>query len=158
MHFNLIANNEGVSLEKIDLSQNSDVSNWHSAATNVGYATPGNINSQALQNTNISNNSFSVSCKVFSPNQDGHHDEVLLQYQLPKTGSTASIYVFNAAGDMVKQLANNHLLSTNGVYQWDGTTAKGEKAHNGYYIINTIILHADGNNEVANIPVVLWVE
>jgi flagellar hook assembly protein FlgD len=79
-------------------------------------------------------------------------------YTIPKLGTTANIHVFNTAGEIVKQLANNHLLSTNGVYQWDGTTSKGEKAQNGYYLIRVEMLNSDGKNDVAEIPVVLWVD
>ena len=46
-HFKLISDAEGVSLERIDFNAASQsAENWHSAATNVGYGTPGYKNSQ----------------------------------------------------------------------------------------------------------------
>ena len=158
MHYSLIANPEGVSLEKINLNETSEINNWHSASSTVGFATPGNINSQNIDSQSNSSQFFSISSKVFSPNEDGNNDVLLMMYSVPKLGTTASIYIFNTAGEIVKQLANNHLLSTNGVYQWDGTTAKGEKAQNGYYLIRVEMLNSDGKNDVAEIPVVLWVD
>ena len=115
------------------------------------------MNSQYL-NSNYSTKNFFVSSKVFSPNEDGDKDFLLLNYLLPKHGVTASINVFNTNGYIVKQLANNHLLATNGVYQWNGTTDKGEKAQNGYYLIRVEMLNLDGENEYSEIPVVLWCE
>ena len=157
IHFELITDNEGVSLEKINILPQYNYSNWHSASTNIGYATPGYLNSQYL-NSNYSTKNFFVSSKVFSPNEDGDKDFLLLNYLLPKHGVTASINVFNTNGYIVKQLANNHLLATNGVYQWNGTTDKGEKAQNGYYLIRVDMLNLNGENEYSEIPVVLWCE
>ena len=101
---------------------------------------------------------FSVSTKVISPNQDGYNDYALLQYQLPQLGNVATIYVYNTAGEIVKQLANNHLLSTVGQYQWDGVTDSGIKAPNGYYFIRVDLFDGEGNNKVAELPVVLWTD
>jgi hypothetical protein len=49
MHYPLLRNKEGVSLEKINYkisSQQSD--NWHSASASENYATPTNVNSQFI--------------------------------------------------------------------------------------------------------------
>ena len=48
-HFPLIHNSEGVALERIDYNASSVKSNFHSAATSVGYGTPGYKNSQSQQ-------------------------------------------------------------------------------------------------------------
>jgi hypothetical protein len=157
MHYELINDNEGVSLEKINLGLPSENSNWHSASSTVGYATPGYLNSQNFNNVNLKDN-FSISTKVISPNQDGYNDYVLLQYQLPQLGNVATIYVYNTAGEIVKQLANNHLLSTVGQYQWDGVTDLGIKAPNGYYFIRVDLFDSEGNNKVAELPLVLWTD
>jgi hypothetical protein len=157
MHFDLIADKEGVSLEKINLQLGSQKDNWHSASSTVGYATPGNVNSQH-QLPVSSAVVFNASTKVLSPNQDGYHDFVLLQYQMLQPGSTATIVVYNMAGEIVRQLVSNHLLGLNGVYQWDGTDAFGEKVANGYYLIRIDLLHHYGNAEIVEIPIAVWVE
>src|SRR5687768_4670734 len=66
-HFALIADAEGVSLERIDPekpTQNAD--NWHSAASTVNYGTPTYKNSQYKQPDNI-NATVEITPKVFSP-------------------------------------------------------------------------------------------
>src|SRR5690606_10795290 len=45
-HFALLHNTEGVSLERVDYNGPSTSANFHSAATSVGYGTPGYKNSQ----------------------------------------------------------------------------------------------------------------
>ena len=157
MHYELINDNEGVSLEKINLGLPSENSNWHSASSTVGYGTPGHLNSQNFNNVILKDN-FSISTKIISPNQDGYNDYALLQYQLPQLGNVATIYVYNTAGEIVKQLANNHLLSTVGQYQWDGVTDSGIKAPNGYYFIRVDLFDGEGNNKVAELPLVLWTD
>ena len=67
MHFELIKDPEGVSLERVLLNNYSTNSNliWHSAAESVGWGTPGETNSQYYLST-ISNSIFSVLNDVFS--------------------------------------------------------------------------------------------
>ena len=48
-HFPLIDNAEGVALERMNYNKSTqDKQNWHSAATNIGYGTPGYQNSQYI--------------------------------------------------------------------------------------------------------------
>ena len=157
MHVDLINNNEGVSLEKINLALGSQKDNWHSASSTVGYASPGNVNSQNQVSIPIAS-IFNASSKVLSPNQDGYHDFVLLQYQMFQTGTTATIDIYNMAGELERQLVANHLLGMSGIYQWDGTNTFGEKVANGYYLIRIDLLHHNGNAEIVEIPIAVWVE
>lgn len=154
LHFDLLIDKEGISLEKINLYMSSNASNWHSASTEVGYATPGLPNSQHASSNNVQ--SFTVSNSILSPDQDGNNDFVLIEYQLKQPGTTANINIYNTAGENVKQIANNHLLSSNGMYQWDGVSDKGELVHKGYYLIRIEMLHQHGANEVTEIPIVVW--
>ena len=92
-HFDLIANAEGVSLERIDPdkpTQNED--NWHSAASTAGYGTPTYKNSQYKQTNNISE-TVEITPKVFSPDNDGIDDIATIQYQITETGYVANISI-----------------------------------------------------------------
>lgn len=51
-HFPLISNRKGISLERIDYNNpTQDPGNWHSAASDAGYGTPGRQNSQFRQDS-----------------------------------------------------------------------------------------------------------
>ena len=91
--FALIANPDGVSLERIDpdgISQ--EATNWHSAASTAGYGTPTYKNSQykLLQSINAT---IEVTPKVFSPDNDGRDDIATIQYKTTEPGYVANIII-----------------------------------------------------------------
>jgi hypothetical protein len=146
-HFDLIANAEGVSLERIDPekpTQNSD--NWHSAASTAGYGTPTYKNSQYKQDNNI-NATIEVSPKVFSPDNDGIDDIATIQYQLGETGYVANITIFDASGRLVRHLVKNATLGLKGSWNWDGLDEKGRKLLIGNYIIYTELFNLRGKKK-----------
>ena len=81
-HFQLLENVEGVSLERINPNTTTqNPSNWHSASATVGYASPGNRNSQYFQGEQTAGN-ISISPKMISPDNDGKDDFLNIHYQL----------------------------------------------------------------------------
>ena len=135
MHYCLLQSEEGVSLERINPHRKTqDASNWHSAASIVGYATPCFQNSCYCNNIEHEN-AFSVYPEIFSPDQDGYNDILQISYRFKKAGYKASINIYNNAGRKVKTLINNMLLSTEGVVSWDGSSDEQLKAGVGIYII-----------------------
>ncbi len=144
-HFVLLDDEEGVSLEKIspNLTTN-DRNNWHSAAENAGFGTPGYANSQFTENINHTAN-FTLQEKVFSPNQDGDKDQLLINYSLDKPGYLATVKVYNDRGYFIKTLNNNSLLSQNGILTWDGTKNNQQVASIGIYILVYELFHPDGD-------------
>jgi hypothetical protein len=154
-HFGLIADAEGVALERIDpdgLSQNK--ANWHSAASTAGYGTPTYQNSQYKQ-TNSSNAKIELSSKTFSPDGDGIDDVLLIQYSIEERGYVANIIIFDASGRQVRQLVKNDLLALKGVWKWDGLNEKGLKLPIGTYIIYTEMFNLQGKKESFKNTVVL---
>jgi hypothetical protein len=134
MHFALLDNKEGVSLERIDFNRPSaDRSNWTSAASSAGYATPTYRNSQ-YATTAYANQMLQVSPEVFSPDGDGFNDVINFSYDIGEPGYTGNLYIFNSGGMMIKHLLRNEVLGTKGIYSWDGVTDNNEKAAIGIYI------------------------
>jgi len=82
-HFQLIDNVKGVSLERISLSSpTNEESNWASAASGIGFATPGVQNSSAFTPSDNLMEQFELANKVFSPNSDGFDDFATVEYEL----------------------------------------------------------------------------
>jgi len=148
-HFQLIDDTEGVSLERVSFEvESTNLRNWQSAAKNVLFATPGYENSSAIGIISAEDN-FEVLTETFSPNQDGDDDQMILSYNFEKSGFVASIAIYDAAGFKIKELTNNELLGTEGIFTWDGTNQEGQIADIGIYLIVGNIFHPDG--EIINL-------
>jgi hypothetical protein len=133
MHFALLDNKDGVSLERIDVNRlASDQSNWTSASFTSGYGTPTARNSQYVSVN--SKGDFSAQPEVFSPDGDGYNDLVHFSYQFEQPGYTGNLKIYNASGQLQKNLLRNEILGTNGVFSWDGITDNGTKAPIGIYL------------------------
>jgi len=143
MHFSLMDDKEGVSLERISADgrvNNRD--NWHSASSNSGYATPGYRNSQDVEKTS---RNFFIEPKVFTPNLDGNRDFTLIHYRLGKPGYMASITIYDIQGREIIRLVKNELLSVEGFYKWEGNNDANEKVRTGTYIVYFEIFDLEGN-------------
>lgn len=154
-HFPLLANPEGVSLERINFSQpTNNNSNWISASSTSGFGTPGYQNSQFRTDV-LLQGAMHVSPKIFSPDQDGHDDFTVLEYQMNEPGYVATISIFDASGRRVRTLANNSTLSMKGNFRWDGLDDKSRAASMGAYIIVTEIFNLQGKTRRFRNSVVL---
>ncbi len=146
MHFALLNDFKGVSLERIDYNRlTSDNTNWHSAAEDAGYATPGYENSQ-YQNVEITDE-ISISPETFSPDNDGIDDVVNISYQFAEAGYVANIVLYDAKGRLIKNLLLNELLGTKGTFSWDGINENNEKAGIGIYIIYFEVFQLNGDTK-----------
>ena len=135
MQFALLNNVEGISLERINSEwPTNDPGNWHSAAEDAGYATPGYENSQQKLSEQTSPE-FVVEPEVFSPDNDGKDDILLIKYTLPDPGNVTNITVFDAKGLLVRHVARNAILGTSGVFTWDGLDENHRKASMGIYVV-----------------------
>ena len=145
MHAPLLADKEGVALERTSVfAATTDFGNWHSAATQAGYGTPGYRNSQAETDTKTEP-VVTFAPKAFSPNSDGYNDDFTIQYQLDNPGYYINISVFDAAGRFIVQLARNEILGTSGSYKWNGTDKTGQRQNLGVYVVIVEIFDLNGN-------------
>jgi hypothetical protein len=143
MHSLFLKDDEGVSLERISFSEETNErANWKSAASVAGFATPGfaNSNSRAEVTTN---GEVTVEPEAFSP-LESPHDFVLIHYKFDTGGYVANVDVVDAYGRMIYNLANNELLGTSGFFRWDGNDVDGRKARVGYYMIRFEVFDATG--------------
>jgi hypothetical protein len=142
-HFDLLDNTDGVSLERIDPNGVSDSEfNWHSAAEDYGFGTPGRKNSQFLPA--VSNGNLTLTNEVFSPDNDGFEDILQISYTLSEPGMLAKAQMFDERGRLVKTIFSNEYLGTEGVFYWDGTTENQAKASIGIYILRFEVFSTSG--------------
>ncbi|MDU0369486.1 lamin tail domain-containing protein [Hymenobacter endophyticus] len=145
-HLKLLDNVEGVSLERIRAAGPSEASNFHSAAGSVGYATPGRPNSQ--QQPDVTGTGvLTLEPEIFTPDDDGQQDFTTLAYQLDQPGYAGSVTIYDAQGRLARRLVRNETLATQGTWQWDGLTDRGQKASVGYYILHVELFRPSGGQK-----------
>ncbi|GAB3166905.1 lamin tail domain-containing protein [Telluribacter humicola] len=143
-HSPLLGSREGVSLERMYYDRPANTpSNWHSAASTVGYATPGYANSQGVREE--AQDGFVVEPEAFTPDGDGMDDYVAISYTLSAAGQVATIRIFDLSGRLIKNLVQNQLIGTYGDVRWDGTNERGEAVRMGYYLLLIDTFDATGN-------------
>ena len=145
MHFKLIADKKGVSLERIDpYRKSTDKGNWNSATTTVGFATPGYVNSQHRIPTQNTADIY-LDPKVFSPDGDGFDDLLNIHYKLPEPNYMANIYVFDANGRLMAHPLKSVTLEQSGILTWDGFIDNSQvRAPFGIYVILFEAFHPNG--------------
>lgn len=147
MHSPFLADEEGVSLERISLEKPaSDLDNWASAAASAGFATPGLPNSQAGSENEIQDE-ITPEPKAFSPNGDGFNDELTIKFSLSKPGYIANVRIFDVAGRQVRFLIKNQSLAQQGNWLWDGKSESGQKLTIGVYIILVEVFDQEGHTK-----------
>ena len=147
MHFPLLNDTKGISLERIDFNrETNDKTNWHSAAGIAGFATPAYENSQ-YHHSRETNETIHVSPEIFSPDNDGFNDVVTINYIFNSPGFTANVIIYDAKGRLVRRLLRNELIGVKGEFSWDGITDNIEKASIGIYVIYIEVFSLDGKVE-----------
>jgi len=145
LHFVLLNQTEGVSLERVDPDRPSgDNSNWHSAAADAGYATPGFQNSQ-YSPAEGDGGELTADPAIFSPDNDGFQDILNLTYRFEEPGYVGTMVVFDIAGRESRHLMDNVLLGTSGTLSWDGILDTGDKARIGPYVVYFEVYDLAGN-------------
>ena len=136
-----------VSLERIDpMGNTQEAENWQSASAIVGYNTAGWENSQHIEDSGSeSDKAFWLEEETFSPNNDGHEDLLVINYQMPTAGYTVTIDAYTRHGAHVCRVADNMLIDSEGQVRWDGTTRDGAMVAAGLYVIVVRAANDDGD-------------
>jgi hypothetical protein len=145
MHFGLIKDADGVSLERISFKNSTDApGNFRSAAAAAGFATPGYKNSQWIEESPSAEEVFLLS-KTFSPDNDGFEDVLSINYHFAKPGLVANTSIFTDKGVLVRRIQKNQTLASEGTVVWDGLNEQNEKASLGIYVIYMEVFDLRGN-------------
>jgi hypothetical protein len=107
--------------------------NWFSGGASYGGATPGRANSQQSSANPVG--VLSLSFPELSPDLDGYHDRLEVNYQMSNPGLFACASIFTLDGQKLKDLLINESIGTSGQFFWDGTTQFGTLAPAGIYVL-----------------------
>ena len=144
-HFALLSDRKGITLERVNPNiPSSDVTNWNSAASEVGFGTPGYRNSQFTPLGSANQGKISITPEAFSPDGDGYDDIAAINYSLGESGFSGSFYIYDANGRLIKTIAKAVLLGTEGTYFWNGISDSNEKAKVGIYVAVLEAFKPDG--------------
>lgn len=128
---------KGISLERIDPNGNTDdPGNWGSSTLPEG-GTPGAGNSlfqvpQTMQDTNT----ISLEPNPFSPDDDGHEDNLFISYSFDDPNFMLRVRIYDRYGRHVRTLAESHHAGFDGSMVWDGRTDGGVTGRIGIYIVH----------------------
>lgn len=144
MHYPLLTETKGVSLERVSPAISSmDADNWHSAAAPL-YGTPGYQNSVFIEdNDEVSD--IVINPAVFSPDNDGFNDITTINMSDFGVGYTVRIIIFDSQGRLVKNLVNNQSIATNNTFVWDGLDENGRIVPPGIYVVFAEVFDVQGD-------------
>jgi hypothetical protein len=146
-HLPLIADEDGVALERIDYNQpTQNQDNWTSAASTSGFGTPTYQNSEFMADAKLKA-AIDVTPKLFSPDNDGNQDFCFINYQVSEPGNIANISIFDASGRPVRFLIKNATLGLTGNFRWDGLDDTQRKLPIGMYIVFTEVFNLQGKTK-----------
>lgn len=147
MQYPLLQYTQGVALERVNPDgKTNDWENWHSAAENVGFGTPGYKNSQTISvNPDTLPGEVWIEPEIFSPDNDGYQDLLPVYYKFKTAGNTISIKIYDASGHPVRQLVNNRYVGSHGEFTWNGLQDDGTRAPAGIYILYVQVFDEQGH-------------
>ena len=148
MHYPLLSNKAGVSLERVDpLSSSSATGSWHSASSDAHYATPGFVNSQFRKLDSTASSNLRLFPALISPDNDGQDDLLNIQYQFNETGTLLSAYVFHQNGQLLSTIIDNNLCGKAGSFSWNGLDAKNNRLPEGVYVVLIETFNLNGKTQ-----------
>ncbi|MFV0506368.1 MAG: lamin tail domain-containing protein [Bacteroidales bacterium] len=129
MHSQLIYNTKGVSLSIrcVECHETTLIS----SSSIDGYATP----TYFSESSELVKNEYSLTPKVFSPDNDGSDDMLRIGYSTSIGGHSANIRIYNSQGREIVIIANNEYVSGNGDFTWNGCDWQGNMCKSGVYIV-----------------------
>lgn len=155
MHYPLLNSSKGVSLERVTFQDTGlSVTNWSSASSASGFGTPTGANSQA-QKLPEGPNPIVLSSDIFSPDNDGYQDVLLISCKQATGGNRGTLAIYDRVGRQIRKLADGALLGTEDAFVWNGFTDEGDKTEIGMYLIVLEVLNLDGTSSTYRKPVVV---
>jgi gliding motility-associated-like protein len=147
MHFSLLSEAEGVSLEKINPRGSSlDENNWHSSSGSSGWGTPGRVNS-VFSTMPLTDDRLWFSSTRITPNNDGTEDVLTIKMNLAGIGNVVTVMIFDENGTLVRRLAENLLADPETYLSWDGTDNNGSLLPAGIYIFLVTMFNDTGKTQ-----------
>jgi hypothetical protein len=144
-HNELLRDDEGVSLERIQATGRAQLaSHWQSATADVGFATPGYRNAASRPEADLPTGQVIVTPEVFSPRATGSHF-VSINYRFGESSYLANVKILDAQGRQVKQLVSNYSLGFEGSLRWDGDNEHGRQVRAGAYVVWFEVFALDGH-------------
>jgi len=113
----------------------------HSVFAVVNFSEDRNLNNNRLHkiisvSSPDTNNGRSILIKnIFSPDNDGIDDSLLVQYNFTEANGKLNISIYNMNGQQIRQLINQKISDKSGIVAWDGKKDNGQLAPIGIYII-----------------------
>lgn len=147
MHYPMLTDYDGVSLERINPDvETQNPHNWKSAAESAGFATPGYQNSHYVQSSEITK-AIEIIPPIFSPNNDGFDDFSQIHCSFPFSENRVLLQIFNKEGELIKTIANNSIVSSEGCFTWDGTNEESRLVRPDLYVVRLQYWHANGQTK-----------
>ena len=135
MHYSVLTSTDGVALERVHYEgETQDANNWKSAAANVGFGTPGYVNSQFAELLGAKD-ILRVEPEIFSPDNDGVDDFAEVYCQFTDLENRVTVSVFSQDGMLMKILSDNELCGNEARFLWDGTDETGRRAGPALYVV-----------------------
>lgn len=135
MHYSMLASTDGVALERVHYEgETQDDNNWKSAAGNVGFGTPGYVNSQFAERLSTED-ILRIEPEIFSPDNDGVDDFAEIYCQFADLENRVTVAVYAQDGMLVKVLGDNELCGSEVRFLWDGTDESGKRMGPALYVV-----------------------
>lgn len=148
MHYSLLKDVDGISLEKIRPGlPSNESSSWHSASEVAGFGTPGVINSAYFPGIDTVDSYITLSSTRVSPDNDGFEDILEIKFEFPRPDNVITIRIFSETGRLVRLLEDNTTVNNKGSFFWDGTLTNGSLVNNGIYILLIETFSSNGDRE-----------
>lgn len=135
-HFPDLRAHRGVALERLSPDRPAaDPQNWYSAASTVGYGTPGYPNSQREYSLSAQSG-IRIEPRTFSPDNDGYDDWALIILPNDRPDRKVRLAVYYPNGQLIRHLTEGALLEVGeNRFRWDGTDSQGYRLPAGVYVV-----------------------
>lgn len=154
-HHPAISNIEGVSLERNNPESLSQLRSTWNSCSDLLKGTPGRKNSNALPETNVVTEKPILENSVFSPDNDGFDDRLVIHFPEKTLGLNYNAWIMDTDGRDIVQLANNQFSGPDNPLIWDGLDEEGKIARMGIYIAFIQFWSTDGEVFAFRLPCAL---